>query len=55
MSTLITLAAEYNTQPYELAALCDLNDLAHSVELDDETVEFIREVVAVNAAAIAGH
>ena len=51
MSTLITLAAELNFQPYELEAYCDIEVADMTAELDADTEAFIREVVAAGAEA----
>ena len=47
MSTLITLAAELNFQPYELEAYCDIEVADMTAELDADTeAEVIRAVRA---------
>lgn len=45
MATIASIAAEHNMQPYELAALTDLDDIDQSDELDAETEAFVRDVV----------
>ena len=47
MASIITLAAEYNTQPYELATFLDLDaDFDEFAELDEATEAEIREILA---------
>ena len=51
MSTLITLAAEHNFQPYELEAYCGLEVADMTAELDADTETFVREVIAAGTEA----
>jgi hypothetical protein len=46
MTTLATIAAEYNMQPYELAAFLDLGrGVDYEAELDGEDAENIIEIL----------
>lgn len=50
MTTIRSLAAEHDMQPYELAALVDLGaDVDENAELDADTERWMREALAVSA------
>lgn len=46
MATITSLAAEFNAQPYEVAAFADLGNMAEDAELDADTEAMIREAWA---------
>ncbi|WP_157239479.1 hypothetical protein [Catenuloplanes japonicus] len=45
MTTIASLAAEYNMQPHEVQALADLNDTPQTAELDDTTETHLRDLL----------
>lgn len=47
MATIATLAQEFKTEPYVVAAFADLGTMSQQVELDAETEEMIREAWAM--------
>lgn len=54
MTTIASLAREFNAQPYEIAAALDLDrsadDYSETAELDEATANEYREILAIGAA-----
>lgn len=55
MTSIRTLAADFDAQPYEIAAALDLGrDYDETAQLDEDTAVEYREILTISAQVAAG-
>lgn len=55
MTSIRTLAADFDAQPYEIAALLDLGrDYNENAQIDEDTAAEYREILTISAQVAAG-